>query len=82
MKRKNRLRKFFTDVHLWLGIASGLVLFVVCLTGTILTFEHEIVAWANEEKYEVEVPDNAKAMPIDQLVVLTERSLKGQVTSI
>ncbi len=30
------------DIHLWLGLASGIILFLVCLSGTILTFEHEI----------------------------------------
>ena len=36
------LRKIFNDVHLWMGIASGLVLFVVCLSGTIYTFHTEV----------------------------------------
>jgi uncharacterized iron-regulated membrane protein len=82
MKRKNSIRIFFTDFHLWLGIASGLVLFIVCFTGTILTFEQEIVEWANSERYKVSVPANAKVMSIDQLIVLTEQRLKGKVTGI
>ena len=35
-------RKLINDIHLWLGLASGIILFLVCLSGTILTFEHEI----------------------------------------
>ena len=45
MSKKNKkytLRKFINDVHLWLGIGSGIILFLVCLSGTILTFEEEI----------------------------------------
>ena len=44
MKKKKTytLRKFINDVHLWLGLASGIILFLVCLSGTILAFEHEI----------------------------------------
>lgn len=82
MKTKYSFRKFSNDIHLWLGIASGLVLFVVCLTGTILTFEHEIVEWADSERYQVEVPVNAQVMPIDVLVAKTEAGLKGKVTGI
>lgn len=82
MKTKYSFRKFSNDLHLWLGIASGLVLFVVCLTGTILTFEHEIVEWADSERYEVSAPANAQVMPIDLLVAKTEAGLKGKVTGI
>ncbi|WP_116106354.1 PepSY-associated TM helix domain-containing protein [Lewinella sp. IMCC34191] len=35
-------RDLMNDVHLWLGLASSIILFLVCLSGTILTFEHEI----------------------------------------
>lgn len=44
MKKNNKysFRKFINDLHLWLGLASGIILFVVCFTGTILVFEQEI----------------------------------------
>ena len=82
MKKKNSFRKFSNDIHLWLGIASGIVLFIVCLTGTILTFEKEIVEWADEDRYRVEVPANATLLPIDELVAKTEAGLKGKVTGV
>ena len=41
-KKKYSLRKFINDVHLWLGLGSGIILFLVCLSGTFLTFEKEI----------------------------------------
>ncbi len=41
-KKKYGLRAFINDVHLWLGVGSGIILFLVCFSGTILTFEHEI----------------------------------------
>jgi uncharacterized iron-regulated membrane protein len=82
MNKKYSFRKFSNDIHLWLGIASGLVLFVVCLTGTILTFEKEIIEWADAERYEVAVGANAQPIPIDQLITITERNLKGKVTGI
>ncbi|MDN6279800.1 MAG: PepSY domain-containing protein, partial [Psychroflexus sp.] len=43
--KKNKdsvFRKFVLDIHLWLGIASGLILFLICLSGTILVFDKEI----------------------------------------
>ena len=40
--KKYTFRKLVNDIHLWLGIGSGIILFLVCLSGTILTFEEEI----------------------------------------
>ncbi|WP_299390575.1 PepSY-associated TM helix domain-containing protein [uncultured Gelidibacter sp.] len=40
--KKYSFRKFINDVHLWLGLASGIILFIVCFTGTILVFEQEV----------------------------------------
>jgi uncharacterized iron-regulated membrane protein len=37
-----RFKKVMGTLHLWLGLASGLVVFVVALTGALLTFEEEI----------------------------------------
>lgn len=50
-KKKNSytFRKFINDFHLWLGIGSGIIIFIVCLTGTILVFDKEIKALFTEE---------------------------------
>lgn len=46
MKDKNySIRKFINDIHLWLGLGSGIILFLVCLSGTILVFEKEIESY-------------------------------------
>lgn len=48
-KKKYTLRKFINDVHLWLGLGSGIILFLVCLSGTALTFEKEVKALFTSE---------------------------------
>jgi len=35
-------KKIIRQIHLWLGLASGLVVFIVAITGAIWTFESEI----------------------------------------
>ncbi len=75
-------RKLFNDLHLWLGIASGLVLFVVCLTGTIYTFRHEIEELVEPDKYTLEVTENAQPLPADALVLQLEKELNGKVVSL
>ncbi|PHN06776.1 PepSY-associated TM helix domain-containing protein [Flavilitoribacter nigricans] len=78
-----RIRKFFNDIHLWLGIGAGLILFVVCLTGTIYTFRTEIEEWLEPEKYFVEAPANAEPLPAAELISQVESELNvGKVGSI
>ncbi|WP_276498683.1 PepSY-associated TM helix domain-containing protein [Pontibacter litorisediminis] len=80
--KKYTFRKFFNDVHLWLGIASGLVLFVVCLTGTIYTFRDEVEQLMDPGKYRVEVPADAQPMAPSALIAQLEQELKGKVVNL
>lgn len=64
MKKKYTLRKFINDIHLWLGIGSGIILLIICLTGTVLTFEKEIKCVFAEE---VSVSPIATLFPIEEL---------------
>lgn len=82
MKKGFSWRKLFNDVHLWLGIASGLVLFVVCLTGTIYTFRTEVEEALEPSKYNVEVPAQARVIPTDELVSKLQQEYKAALASI
>lgn len=67
MKKKNKysFRKFINDVHLWLGLASGIILFIVCLTGTVLVYENEIKKFFAED-FIVEV--NGEKQSVSSLI--------------
>lgn len=71
-------------MHLWLGIASGLVLFVVCLTGTIYTFSSEIQKAVDRNLYTVEVPAaGSERLPAEALIRTLMDSLgSGVVQSV
>lgn len=62
--KKYTLRKFINDMHLWLGIASGIILFIVCLSGTVLTFEDEIKSFFAEE---FSISPSSKTLSIEEL---------------
>ncbi|WP_187264011.1 PepSY-associated TM helix domain-containing protein [Pontibacter beigongshangensis] len=82
MKKKPLWRKLINDLHLWLGIGSGLVLFVVCLSGTIYTFHTEVEELLEPDKYSVAVPANAVPIAPDVLIASLEQELKGKVISL
>ncbi|AFD07890.1 PepSY-associated TM helix domain-containing protein [Solitalea canadensis] len=79
---KYTFKKFINDVHLWLGIASGLILFVVCLTGTIYTFEAEVDEFFNAEKFEAAYTYGAKPLPAEELVSILTAKHEGKLTAI
>src|SRR5690554_3651017 len=79
-KKNYTFRKLMNDLHLWLGIASSLVLFVVCLTGTIYTFKTEIEELIEPHKYKIEASDHKHSMA--ELVVIVESETKGTVSRV
>lgn len=79
--KKYGFRGLMNDLHLWLGIASALVLFVVCLSGTIYTFRTEVEQWLEPQKYTIRETTAVKA-DVDELIVLVETASKGKVTRV
>ena len=77
--KKYGIRDFINDVHLWLGLVSGIILFLVCLSGTILTFEEEIESWFKEDM-KVEAVGTKKS--ISNLINDPVIQEKGVLTSI
>lgn len=85
IKRKSgwqKARKFFNDVHLWLGLISGIVIVAVCLSGTIYTYNTEIQEWAAPHLHQVEVPENASRIPAETVIANVKELTQAKVTSI
>ncbi len=61
------LKQIFGKLHLWLGLASGLVVLIVAGTGILLVFEDELDEWANKDFYTVSVPQNAQRVSVDSM---------------
>ena len=62
------LKQIFGKLHLWLGLASGLVVLIVAATGCLLVFEDELDEWANHDFYFVKVPQQAQRLPVDSMM--------------
>ena len=77
-----KLRKFLNDVHLWIGLPSGIIVFIICLTGTIYVFNTEIRELSSPELYKVEKAFNAQKLSADELISTVSSETGGQVISI
>ncbi|MGF1636511.1 MAG: PepSY-associated TM helix domain-containing protein [Cyclobacteriaceae bacterium] len=77
-----KTRKFFNDIHLWSGLISGLVLLVVCFTGTIYVYHAEIREMGAPHLYHVSTDQAKQRLPLDELVKKVYSETSGDITSI
>lgn len=64
---KKTFKKIASQLHLWLGVSSGLVVFIVALTGSILVFEDELEPVFYPKFHLVEAPKDQSPLPLDNL---------------
>ncbi|WP_160113997.1 PepSY domain-containing protein [Aquimarina sp. AU119] len=77
---KNTFKKTIRFIHLWLGLTTGLVVFIVCLTGSIYAFQKEIKLLVYPY-YQVE--ESAKSrLALSDLVHAYEEQSEHQVLRI
>jgi uncharacterized iron-regulated membrane protein len=77
-----RFRKFLNDIHLWLGLSSGVFVLLICLSGTIYVFNTEIKELARPEIYHVSQPLNTKRLPVENLISRITLATGGKVLSV
>jgi uncharacterized iron-regulated membrane protein len=70
------LKKAIGKIHLWLGLTSGLVVFVIALTGCIYTFQNEIQDLT--QPYRFTESKNQKILPPSILKSAAEKELPGK----
>jgi len=75
-------RVVFKQVHLWLGVASALVLTVVCFSGALYVFNEEIKRLLNRDVYFVNDDNYIKPYSIEDLIPLVEEITGGNVASV
>ena len=66
MKKRRTLKYWIGQLHLWLGLASGLVVLIVSITGCLFVFQQEISEAIHKEWFFVE-PSPAAPLPLSFL---------------
>lgn len=77
-----KTRKFLNDVHLWLGLASGIIVFLVCLSGTIYVFNTEIREAASPELFKVDYKEGMTAQTSAELIAMVKEKTGGELLSM
>lgn len=84
MKKKQRFKNIVRNIHLWLGLSSGLVVFIVALTGALYIFEEEGRAMFQHRYYHIpESNVSHPRLPVDQMQATVVARYPGEkITSI
>ena len=62
------LRRIIFWTHLIVGVTAGLVVLIMSVTGVLLTYEKQMLAWADRPSGLATPPAGARPLPIEQLV--------------
>ena len=77
-----KVRKFLTDIHLWIGLASGLVVLLICLSGTIYVYNTEIREQSQPELYHVKPSAGSSRLSAEEIIARVSNEAPGRVISI
>lgn len=62
------LRSVLFWTHLCAGLLAALIILVMSITGVVLTYEHQILAWADRKAYNVQPEPDQQRLPLDALL--------------
>lgn len=77
-----KIRKLVNDVHLWLGLGSGLIVIAICFSGTVYVFNTELTEAAAAHLYRVEPVPGDTRQPADNFIDGVEEVSGGKVVSV
>jgi uncharacterized iron-regulated membrane protein len=78
-----RLRKIIFWIHLPVGVIAGIVILIMCVTGVLLSFEKQIISWADTRGYRSAPPSaDARHLPVETLVAKARETRGGDPTTV
>jgi uncharacterized iron-regulated membrane protein len=80
--RWQRTRKFFNDIHLWLGLSSALIVIAVCFSGTVYVFNTELTEKGAPHLYKVKPVADQQRIPVDSLLQKVKQETGGTISSV
>ena len=68
INKKSKLNNVITWLHLWLGLISGIIVVVICITGCLFAFQKEITDYVHRKELFIASPGkNASVLPLSLL---------------
>ena len=71
------IRKLIRKIHLWLGLPSSIIVFIICLSGSLFVFSDEIINFANRDISKV-IPENQQ-VPVDNMIETVKKAFPNHI---
>lgn len=71
------VKKIIRKIHLWLGLTTGIIVFIIAVTGCLYAFQAEI-SKATQKAYRNVPPQKTHYLPPTQLKNIVEKKLPGK----
>jgi uncharacterized iron-regulated membrane protein len=75
--KNNTFKKAIIKIHLWLGLSSGIIVFIIAITGCLYAFQEEIQNITEDYRF-VEV-ENKSFLPPSQLEIIARKEVPNKV---
>lgn len=70
------IKKLIGKLHLWLGFTSGLVVFILGITGAIYAFEEQLRPVVYKNRHHIK-PESSSVLPLSELKERAQKALAG-----
>ena len=78
-----KLRKIIFWCHLPIGALAGTVILIMCVTGVLLSYEKQIISWADTRSYRSAPPTaETKHLPIETLITKARENRGANPTAV
>ena len=77
-----QLRKVIFWCHLFCGVIAGVIILVMSVTGVLLTYEKQMIVWADTRNYQIAPPAGAPRLPVETLIAKVRESQNAAPTSV
>ncbi len=71
------LRSFLFWCHLVCGVCAGAIILVMSVTGVLLTYQRQMLAWADARGLDIVVPVGATPLPIEEVLARVRAERPG-----
>ena len=75
--KNNNFKKLIGKIHLWLGLSSGIIVFIIAITGCLYAFQEEIQNITEEYRFVKE--QNVNFLPPSKLVGIAKKELPNKL---
>ena len=76
------LRKIIFWTHLLCGVIGGVIILTMSVTGVLLMYEKQMIAWADTRNYHIAPPAGAARLPLETLLTKARESQAGAPISV